>query len=96
MDNNAAHNMLNLTLKSGWFVKEKPERDPNQSGSDFSVGNEERSFCAFGAASRGDAAQEPPHHRHLRRFDVKGRKILRSAHRKCFDPAIQGFPTPTH
>lgn len=38
MDNNAAHNMLNLTLKSGWVVKEKPERDPNQSGSNFSVG----------------------------------------------------------
>tara|TARA_R110000868_G_scaffold399683_1_gene673640 strand:- start:2792 stop:3859 length:1068 start_codon:yes stop_codon:yes gene_type:complete len=38
MDNNAAHNMLNQTLKSGWFVKEKPERDPNQSGSNFSVG----------------------------------------------------------
>jgi len=30
--------MLNQTLKSGWFVKEKPERDPNQSGSNFSVG----------------------------------------------------------
>lgn len=38
MDNNAAHNLLNLTLKSGWFVKEKPERDPNQSGSNFSAG----------------------------------------------------------
>ena len=30
--------MLNQSLKSGWFVKEKPERDPNQSGSNFSVG----------------------------------------------------------
>lgn len=38
MDNNAAHNLLNRTLKSGWLVKEKPERDPNQSGSNFSVG----------------------------------------------------------
>ncbi len=38
MDNNVAHIMLNLTLKSGWVVKEKPERDPNQSGSNFSVG----------------------------------------------------------
>lgn len=38
MDNNAAHNLLNLTLKSGWHVIEKPERDPNQSGSNFSVG----------------------------------------------------------
>lgn len=38
MDNNAAHNMLNLLLKSGWQVIEKPERDPNQSGSNFSVG----------------------------------------------------------
>ncbi|MFW5983205.1 MAG: protein kinase domain-containing protein [bacterium] len=38
MDDNAAHNMLDRTLKSGWVVKEKPERDPNQSGSNFSVG----------------------------------------------------------
>lgn len=38
MDNNAAHSLLNLTLKKGWFVKEKPERDVNQSGSNFSVG----------------------------------------------------------
>lgn len=38
MDNNAAHNLLNRTLKSGWFVKEKPLRDPTQSGSNFSVG----------------------------------------------------------
>lgn len=38
MDNNAAHNLLNRTLKSGWQVKEKPERDPNQTGSNFSVG----------------------------------------------------------
>lgn len=38
MENNAAHSMLNLTLKSGWYVKEKPTRDPNQSGSNFSVG----------------------------------------------------------
>lgn len=38
MDNNVAHIMLNLTLKSGWVVKEKPERDPNQSGFNFSVG----------------------------------------------------------
>lgn len=37
MDNNAAHNLLNRTLKSGWFVKEKPERDPNQSGSNFQL-----------------------------------------------------------
>lgn len=29
MDNNAAHNPLNLTLKSGRYVKEKSERDPN-------------------------------------------------------------------
>jgi Protein kinase domain. len=38
MDNNAAHNLLNVRLKSGWFVKEKLERDPVQSGSNFSVG----------------------------------------------------------
>ncbi len=38
MDNNAAHNLLNRTLKSGWYVKTKPERDTNQSGSTFSVG----------------------------------------------------------
>jgi eukaryotic-like serine/threonine-protein kinase len=38
MDNNAAHNMFDITLKSGWHVKEKPDRDPNQSGSNFSVG----------------------------------------------------------
>ena len=38
MDNNAAHSLLNLTLKKGWIVKEKPERDANQSGSTFSVG----------------------------------------------------------
>lgn len=38
MDNNAAHNLLNRTLKTGWFVKQKPERDSNQSGSNFSVG----------------------------------------------------------
>lgn len=38
MDNNAAHNLLNRKLKNGWVVKEKPERDPNQSGSNFSVG----------------------------------------------------------
>jgi serine/threonine protein kinase len=38
MDNNAAHNMLDITLKSGWHVKKKPDRDPNQSGSNFSVG----------------------------------------------------------
>jgi len=38
MDNNAAHSLINITLKSGWHVKEKPERDPNQSGSNFSVG----------------------------------------------------------
>lgn len=38
MDNNAAHSLLNRTLKSGWYVKEKPLRDPNQSGSNFSVG----------------------------------------------------------
>ena len=38
MDNNAAHNLVGKTLKSGWYVKEKPKRDPNQSGSNFSVG----------------------------------------------------------
>lgn len=38
MDNNAAHNLLHITLNSGWHVMEKPERDPNQSGSNFSVG----------------------------------------------------------
>jgi eukaryotic-like serine/threonine-protein kinase len=38
MDNNAAHSLLNLTLKKGWVVKEKPDRDANQSGSNFSVG----------------------------------------------------------
>lgn len=38
MDNNAAHSLLNVTLKSGWYVKEKPERYPSQSGSNFSVG----------------------------------------------------------
>jgi len=38
MDNNAAHSLLNQTLKTGWVVKEKPERDATQSGSNFSVG----------------------------------------------------------
>ncbi len=38
MDNNAAHSLEGHTLKSGWFVKKKPERDVNQTGSNFSVG----------------------------------------------------------
>lgn len=38
MDNNAAHSLVGQTLKSGWFVKNKPERDVNQTGSNFSVG----------------------------------------------------------
>ena len=38
MDNNAAHNLENLTLKTGWYVKKKLHREPNQSGSFFSVG----------------------------------------------------------
>lgn len=38
MDNNAAHNLEGHTLKSGWSVKKKQERDVNQTGSNFSVG----------------------------------------------------------
>lgn len=38
MDNsNAAHNLLNLTLKSGWKVIEKIEKEDNATGSFFSV-----------------------------------------------------------
>ncbi len=38
MENNAAHSLEGLLLKSGWKVLKKQERDPNQSGSNFSVG----------------------------------------------------------
>lgn len=34
---NAAHNLLNRTLSSGWFVKNKIEKTDNQTGSFFSV-----------------------------------------------------------
>ncbi|TXB61794.1 protein kinase domain-containing protein [Phaeodactylibacter luteus] len=34
---NAAHNLLNRTLSSGWFVKEKIKKTDNQTGSFFSV-----------------------------------------------------------
>ena len=37
IEDNAAHNLLNLTLKSGWYVSEKLERGDNQTGSFFSV-----------------------------------------------------------
>jgi len=37
MTDNAAHNLLNLTLQTGWFVKEKIEKTDNQTGSFFSV-----------------------------------------------------------
>lgn len=38
MENNAAHNLTNVTLKSGWYVRGKIKRDDNHSGSNFSVG----------------------------------------------------------
>jgi serine/threonine protein kinase len=38
MENLAAHNLLNLTLKTGWTVKEKIERKANHTGATFSVG----------------------------------------------------------
>lgn len=38
MDNNAAHSLLNHTLKTGWLVKEKIQKDYNHTGSTFSVG----------------------------------------------------------
>ncbi len=37
MNDNAAHNLLNLTLSTGWFVCEKIEKTDNQTGSFFSV-----------------------------------------------------------
>lgn len=37
MTDNAAHNLLNRTLKTGWIVKEKIEKTDNQTGSFFSV-----------------------------------------------------------
>jgi eukaryotic-like serine/threonine-protein kinase len=37
MENNAAHNLLNLTLKSGWTVIKKIEKTDSQTGSFFSV-----------------------------------------------------------
>jgi len=37
MIDNAAHNLLNLTLQTGWLVKEKIEKRDNQTGSFFSV-----------------------------------------------------------
>src|SRR5690606_7900906 len=49
MENNAAHGLLNKVLDNNWKVIRKIERDPNQSGSNFSVGyivkkNEEECF----------------------------------------------------
>lgn len=38
MENNAAHNLLNRTLTSGWKIIEKKEKTDNQTGSFFSVG----------------------------------------------------------
>ena len=38
MENSAAHNLEGLSLKSGWYVKGKQEKDANQTGSNFSVG----------------------------------------------------------
>lgn len=37
MTDNAAHNLLNITLQTGWLVKEKIEKRDNQTGSFFSV-----------------------------------------------------------
>lgn len=37
MKDNAAHNLLNLTLPTGWQVKKKLEKTDNQTGSFFSV-----------------------------------------------------------
>ena len=37
MTDNAAHNLLNRTLETGWFVKEKLKKEDNQTGSFFSV-----------------------------------------------------------
>ena len=37
MKDNAAHNLLNLTLSSGWHVIKKIEKTDNQTGSFFSV-----------------------------------------------------------
>lgn len=37
MTDNAAHNLLNLTLNTGWNVKKKLEKTDNQTGSFFSV-----------------------------------------------------------
>ena len=37
MTDNAAHNLLNRTLQTGWLVKEKIEKTDNQTGSFFSV-----------------------------------------------------------
>jgi serine/threonine protein kinase len=38
MESNAAHNLLNRTLESGWKVIEKRDKTDNQTGSFFSVG----------------------------------------------------------
>ncbi len=38
MENNAAHSLLDKTLNNDWKVIRKIEREPNQSGSNFSVG----------------------------------------------------------
>jgi eukaryotic-like serine/threonine-protein kinase len=38
MENNAAHSLLGITLKTGWLVKEKIQKNDNQTGSTFSVG----------------------------------------------------------
>jgi len=38
MESNAAHNLLNRTLKSGWKVIKKKQKTDNQTGSFFSVG----------------------------------------------------------
>ncbi len=49
IDDNAAHNLENRTLKNGWYVKSKVKRNENSTGSNFSVGyivekNEKKAF----------------------------------------------------
>jgi hypothetical protein len=52
MENNAAHSLLDKDLDNDWKVIRKLEREPNQSGSNFSVGyivkkgNEECFLCS--------------------------------------------------
>lgn len=37
MENHASHSLLNLTLKTGWYVKEKIPKNGKHTGSTFSV-----------------------------------------------------------